>query len=382
MVLSKKEILKISAVAITLGAAVFVVNMFLNYLVDLSDLKEDIPSMYADDFDTMYSMCVSVAEICGGMMAATATLMTIFFVLNYVDQHSSQLGILKALGYSSESIALRLWPFPIGAFLGSLLGYLLSAAFFPLFYDAQNNGVAFTVEEEWHLILILPLTLIPAMIIALVTFLSAIAKLQKSALSLITGKDDKQKKAKASKDIAKPSKDRPFLKQMPISVLKSRKMLIFFALFASFCFTGNLQVAMSMKPYTSDVMRWMMIIIASIIAAMAHLLSMSSLIAGNRRSISLMRLMGYTQKECRKAVLDVYRPFAYGGVIIGSLYAYGLMYYMVNVLFKDVEGVEPYSFDWIALLISTAIFAVVYEISIYLFSKKIEKIDPKLIMME
>jgi hypothetical protein len=388
MILSRKELAKISAVAVTLGAAVFVVNMFLNYLMDLAAMKDEIPQMYSDVFDTMYSSCVSVAEICGGMMAATAAIMTIFFVINYVDQHSSELGILKALGYSSVSIAIRLWPFPAGALIGSLAGYLLSAAILPSFYRAQNSGIPFTVERQLHLALLPLLVLATTAVIALTAFISAVVKLRKSALSLITGRSDRQnagrtRKVRGSEKIINQNrKERPFLKQMPLSVLKSRKLLVFFSLFASFCFTGNLQVSISMKPYTSDSMRIMMIVIASIIAAMAHLLSMSSLISGNRRSISLMRLMGYSQRECRHAVLDVYRPFAYFGVVFGSLYAYGLMDFMVNVLFRDVEGVEPYSFGWGTALFSAVVFAAIYECSVVIFSKQIEKIDPKIIMME
>lgn len=69
-------------------------------------------------------------------------------------------------------------------------------------------------------------------------------------------------------------------------------------------------------------------------------------------------------------------------VIVGSICAFMLMYFMVNVLFKDVEGVEPYSFSWGACIFSAAVFAALYECSVFLFSKQIAKIDPKLIMME
>ena len=98
--------------------------------------------------------------------------------------------------------------------------------------------------------------------------------------------------------------------------------------------------------------------------------------------IAMMRVFGYSQKECCRAILGGYRPLSYIGFIIGTVYQYGLLRLMVDIVFKDVEGVPTYKFDFPTMLISLACFITIYEIMMYIYSEKIKKISIKEIMIE
>lgn len=100
------------------------------------------------------------------------------------------------------------------------------------------------------------------------------------------------------------------------------------------------------------------------------------------KTIAMMRVFGYSQKECCRAILGGYRPLSYIGFIIGTVYQYGLLRLMVDIVFKDVEGVPTYKFDFPTMLISLACFITIYEIMMYIYSEKIKKISIKEIMIE
>lgn len=73
-------------------------------------------------------------------------------------------------------------------------------------------------------------------------------------------------------------------------------------------------------------------------------------------------VFGYSQKECCKAILSGYRPVSYIGFAIGTLYQYTLLRVMIDLVFKDVDGVAAYEFDVPIMLLSLAVFILLYEI--------------------
>lgn len=93
----------------------------------------------------------------------------------------------------------------------------------------------------------------------------------------------------------------------------------------------------------------------------------------------MMRILGYSQKECSAAILGGYRPGSYIGFAIGTVYQYAILRIMVSIVFKDVEGVPDYEFDFPVMLVSLAAFAVIYEILMYIYSRKIRRISIKTI---
>ena len=89
-----------------------------------------------------------------------------------------------------------------------------------------------------------------------------------------------------------------------------------------------------------------------------------------------------SQKECCKAVLDGYRPISYIGFAIGTIYQYALLRIMVDIVFRDVDGVPVYEFDFPAMLIALVSFIIVYELLMFAYSDRIKKISIKEIMIE
>lgn len=75
-------------------------------------------------------------------------------------------------------------------------------------------------------------------------------------------------------------------------------------------------------------------------------------------------------------------PISYIGFIIGTVYQYGLLRLIVDIVFKDVEGIPTYKFDFPAMLISLVCFITIYEIMMYIYSEKIKKISIRKIMIE
>ena len=96
----------------------------------------------------------------------------------------------------------------------------------------------------------------------------------------------------------------------------------------------------------------------------------------------MMRVFGYSQKECCRAILGGYRPLSYIGFAIGTIYHYALLRIMVDIVFKDVEGVPAYKFNFPVMLLSLVCFFAIYEILMYVYSAKIKKVSIKAIMIE
>ena len=95
-----------------------------------------------------------------------------------------------------------------------------------------------------------------------------------------------------------------------------------------------------------------------------------------------MRIFGYSQKECCKALLGGYRPISYIGFAIGTIYQYILLRIMVDIVFKDIDNIPVYQFDFPVMFFSLVFFIVVYEFIMYYYSERIKKISVKEIMIE
>lgn len=54
----------------------------------------------------------------------------------------------------------------------------------------------------------------------------------------------------------------------------------------------------------------------------------------------------------------------------------------MDIVFKDIEGVPVYRFDFPVMLISLAVFVLLYEVLMLVYSEKIKKISIKEIMIE
>lgn len=142
------------------------------------------------------------------------------------------------------------------------------------------------------------------------------------------------------------------------------------------------QMSAGMKDLSSEMMGAMMVLIGLVLAFTTLFLAITTVINGNKKTIAMMRVFGYSHKQCCMAILGGYRPLSYIGFALGTVYQYALLRVMVDIVFKDMEGVPAYEFDFPMMLVSLAVFIFVYEMLMRIYSEKIKKISVKEIMLE
>lgn len=379
MLIGIKDIAKLLAISIVTCCAAFVCALFLNYNIDIVGIKDDIAtSQGMVMYDAQVATGKVVAGIAGGCLVATTVVLLIFYVKNYIDSHGKELGILKALGYSDISVAKHFWVFGVSVLVGAVIGYAAAAVYMPTFYDAQNNMELFPqMKPEFHFSLVLYIIALPTVFFMLLAVLYAFFKIKSPVLGLL--RETQNVKIKVSKN---DKGDFPFLTDLKKSTLKSRKILVFFVGFSAFCFSAMTQMSMSMDELASESMSFMIISIGLILAFMTLLMSLTSVVKSNTKTIAMMKVFGYSQKECSGSILGGYRPVSYVGFFIGTAYQYLLLKIMVDVVFADLENMPEFNFNFEALAVSAVTFIAAYEIILYCYSRKISGQSVKSIMLE
>ena len=320
-----------------------------------------------------------VCLVSGGCLLLTSVVMLFFYVKHYIDTHKKELGILKALGYSNLKIAGNFWVFGTGVFLGTTVGFLGAFLLMPEFYERQNEvGILPKIAISFHPSLLLYLVILPTIAFAILAVFYASLKLKRPVLALLKNEFQSFSKVKRFRE----GKDCPFLEDLRKHTLRTKKTLAFFIVFASFCFSAMMQMSASMDELASEMMAAMMLLIGMVLAFTTLLLAITTVIKGNTKTIAMMRVFGYSQKECCRALLGGYRPLSYIGFVLGTVYQYVLLRIMVDIVFKDMEGMPAYEFDFPMMLRTLVFFLVVYELVMYCYAEQIKKISVKEIMLE
>lgn len=377
MTVSFKDALKFVGIIITVCCAVLVCNLFLNYGIDLNALSGEFTESQQIAYTALKLNNKVVCAVTGGCLGVTSAVLLVFYIGHYIKQNSAKFGILKALGYGDFKIAAGCAVFGFCVFIGAAAGYALSWALMPKFYAVQNEGdVIPNVILRYHPTLLL-IVVLPTLFYSALSVLIAYFKLKMPALALIKG-EDRQRRVK----VRKSEKDRNFLTELAFSVFGSRKMLVFFVGFGCFCFGSMILMGLSMREYASDMMGFMILVIGLILAAMSLLLALSAVVGGNAKTIAMLKANGYSLKESGLAVLGLYHIPAIIGFAIGSVYQWGVLNVMINIVFSSVEGTAHYSFDWKAFGICLAVFIVAYEALNLFYALRIAKTPVKSIMSE
>ena len=380
MIVSFKDTIKLIAISIMVACGVFVSTLFLSYNMDIVKIKDQIVNEQVQVFyDAQVKTSIVVSSVSGGCLSLTSVVMLIFYIKNYIDTHKKELGILKAIGYPNIRIALDFWVFGLSTLFGAIIGYLGAHIIIPLFYNVQNkDNIIPEVTYNFHPLLILCLIVLPTLLFSLVAILYANHSLKGSTLYLLEDKLDVPKKEKKYKE---KNNDNSYLKELK-KVTLGKKTLTFFIIFAAFCFSSMTQMSFSMKDLASSLMGIMVLIIGLLLACTTLLLATITVINGNKKNIAMMKVFGYSQKECSKSIIDVYRPLSYIGFFVGTFYQYGLLRIMVDIVFKDFEGVPEYKFDFPMMFVSLVCFIIFYELIMNIYSKRIKNISIKEVMIE
>ena len=377
MVVSIRDIFKLIGVILVCFCAVFVCAIFINYGIDLKAVESEIAETSRTYYDASMLTCKAVCGVSGAVLALTSVVLLCFYISHYIESHSRDLGILKAMGYSRSKIASGFAVFGLSVLLGTSLGYAGSHLMMPKIYEVQNqDGLLPDFGVRFHPELIFFVIVIPAVVFAGIAVAYSYKKLKKPAMDLLRERNITKIK------ISKNEKEMPFLDEMRRNTLRQKKSLVFFIAFAIFCFSAMIQMAASMDEYASRVMSSMILIIGVILAYVILFIATSSVIRGNAKSIMMMKVMGYDAKECANAVFGGYRLWALLGFFAGTLYQYGILKVMVDVVFKDMDNVEPYRFKPVPMLISLAVYVISYEATMYFYRKRVDKMPVKQIMIE
>lgn len=392
MVVGIKDAAKLTGISVIMGCAALICTMFLNYYFDMILIEDQLASeqeiiMYHAQEATVRVICL----VAGGCLLATSVVMLFFYIKHYIDTHKKELGILKAIGYGSWKIAVHFWVFGVSVFLGAAAGFGGAFLLMPWFYALQNKD-HFLPEvllhfhpEVFALLVILPTAAFSALAIcyAGIKLKQPVMLLLKENFRTREGKNRKAAGMAGKRIKEKTQKaEGTFVENLKRSTLRSKKTLVFFIVFASFCFSAMTQMSFSMKDLSSEMMGAMMLLIGLTLACVTLLLAITTVIRGNTRTIAMMQVFGYSQKECSQALLGGYRPVSYIGFALGTIYQYGLLKVMVDVVFRDVEGVPVYEFDVPVMLVSLVTFAIFYEAVMYYYTEKIRGISMKEIMLE
>ena len=380
MVIGIKDAVKLIGISVIACCSVFVCTLFLNYNMDVVSVRDQIAT---EAGRAMYEAQISMGKVTcivtGGCLGITAFIMLLFYVKNYIDTHGRELGILKALGYSNMSIAKHFWVFGISIFTGCSLGYLLAFSYLPTFYRLQNADKLFPdTEVRFHPTVVCLLIGLPVVFFLFASILYATFTLKAPILDLLNGKRE-GKKIRGGRT---ETKNLPFLQDLRKHTVKDRKTLVFFIVFSAFCFSSMIQMSFSMKKLASEAFAFMMISIGLILAFVTLFLSLSTVVKENTKTMAMMKVLGYSHRTCSKAILGGYRPFAFMGFAVGSVYQFLLLKVMVTVVFSEIDDIPEYHFDFAALAISLIVFIAAYETIMYGYSKRIKKISIQNIMAQ
>ena len=379
MVISIKDLRKLSVVSIISFCAVLVSTLFVNFYLDLQSIEVEKLSLPAKAYyDAQVLIAKFVSLVSGGVLSLLAVLLLFFYIKQFIDDHKEELGILKALGYHNVELAKHFWIFSCSVFLGALLGFASSFFFMKDFYDLRNQkDLLPNIEIHFHWQLFIAMLILPTLLFALLGFGYALVKLKQPSLYLLKRLELAQVKQKHRKTKA----NKPFLKELGAVYFYKRKLLIFFVVFAAFSFAAMMQLSLGMKDFIDGTIQVMMMGIGVLLSLSILLLCLATVIQENKASLALMKAFGYSQKECSRVVLARYRLVAYLGFVLGTAYQYGLMKILLKVIVKEAQDVPDYSFDVHLCLITFLAFVILYELLVTYYFKVIRRMTLKEIML-
>ena len=359
MVIGLKDAIKLVGICIISFCAVFVCTMFLSYNIDIVAIQDKITIEQVQTFyDAQILTSKVVSAVSGGCLLITSVIMLLFYIKHYIDTHKKELGILKALGYSNLKIAKNFWIFGLSVLIGTMLGFLAAYCFMPTFYGTQNaDSILPEIKVHFHLSLFFFLVILPTVVFSIISIIYACLKLKKPTLNLL--KDIVTLPSKQLKYKKASNSDLPFLNELQKNTLRQKKALVFFIIFASFCFSAMTQMSFSMDELASKLMGIIIMLIGIVLACTTLFLATTTVIRGNIKTICMMKIFGYSKKECSKAILGGYRPMAYIGFVLGTGYQYMLLKIMVTFVFRDIENIPDYKFDFPMMCVSLIFFIVI-----------------------
>ncbi|MCL2253463.1 MAG: ABC transporter permease, partial [Lachnospiraceae bacterium] len=267
MIIRPKDAAKLFGIFIMCFCAVMVSTIMLNSNMDMARIKDQITE---PDVMTVYDLLVSsgnmTAAVSGGALALTTIIMLFFYIKHYIDVHKSELGILKALGYSNWKVARNFWVFGLSVFTGTAAGFGGAFVLMPEFYRTmRSDSILPDVPLHFNPMLVVYLVILPTLAFSVMAVLYSYRKLKRPVLELIKGSiKTKIRKAKPGK---KQNTDTLFLRELKQSTVRSRFSLVFFIWFGAFVYASCIVMSFSISEVGgSDMMAVLMAGIGVVLA--------------------------------------------------------------------------------------------------------------------
>ena len=384
MIVSPKDVAKLLGILVMTACAVLVCSLFMNSNIDLARIKDQITDMESlIIYDMTVSSGIMTIAVTGGALGLTTLVMLFFYIKHYIDTHKPELGILKALGYSNWKVAKGFWVFGLSVFLGAIIGFCLAYVFMPVFYEQMRSGGPLPdVPLHFNPELIVVFLVLPAIAFSLISVLYSYRRLKLPALELIRGKNSSV--VKKSGQVRFQETGKPFLKDLKHNTVRGRFSLVFFIALSAFIYSNNTQMSFGIAEFgAGGMMAALMVGTGVVLSITALFIAVTTVIRANGKTIAMLRVFGYSNRECGDALLSGYRPAACVGFILGTAYQYGLMRIIISLVFNDEAIAKPaYSFDIWVFIISLSTFVVLYEGIMFLYTVRIKRIPLKEIMQE
>lgn len=348
-----KSIIKAFGGTIVVFCACFVTYLFQSLRLDLQKL--DISEFSAEQkslYDAQINQSNIMLAVALGILGTFAVITLFFSISKYIKENQQNMGILKAMGYKRERIAVEFTKFSINAFLGALLAIIFGVLFQKIFYqEVFANSVLPTLSVSYSPILLLTILLIPSLVFAVAAFLIAFIKLSRRPLEMIKGGKTRHNRTIKEK--------KTYLKTLRSTMLKNHISLVIFVGFAALCFGASVQMSFSLNQFdTSPLFFWMMFLIGLLLGVSILYLAFGFTYSENREYISLMKGYGYYDKEIIKCLYGGYLLVSVIGFVIGTFYQFGLLKLIILVFGDSVEA--EYNFSFLGLLYTLLIFIPIY----------------------
>jgi hypothetical protein len=375
-----KSVFKLTSVIIITSVVVFICTTFVSYPLDLRAIEHLVTSSEAQA--AYLGAQVSLADVIiiatVGLFGSIAVLILMFSIRQFINENSAELGVLKALGYSENRLAITFSKFGLSVFVGSVVGYLLAFFASPVFYGMLTSDyelpatVVFIFRYEILIIMIA----IPTLFFMALAVLYARLRLGRKPLELIRGAND-TKVSKLTQKLQNRGSKQPFLKELKRNVLLNNLALVFFIGFAAFTFAAQVQTAFTVRQLLDNMLLTATFVISGqIVGSVTLLLALTFIIGKNKQYVAMLKAYGYTGSECGKAMFGGYRIVTYVGFATGTFYQYLFIAFIIARAFDNAR----IEFDIAGFFISLSVFVLAYELIMVFYKKRISSIPLREIM--
>ena len=378
-IIQLKQLKQLSVVAVICACASFVATLFLNFWLDLRLLDFDQLSLLGQAYYRVQEKISQVvAGVSGLVLVATALAMVLFYIHQFIEDHQTDLGILKAMGYARGQLARQFWIFGLYGLLGTLLGGLAAYTFLPHFYTTRNSaGLLTGLSLHLHWGLVLTMVLLTSLLLTAMAVGYAYHVLARPSLVLLKG----------SQTLRPPRKKGPqggrenFLSDLRASLFWRHKFLIFLVGFAAFCIAAMLQLALSLQDMMDVALQVMMIGIGLILSLSIFYLALLTLLSRHKDSVAILKAMGYSQRDCLSVTLRPYYGVVMLGFLLGSVYQFCIMRLILWLVVGQGSQMVDSGFNWVNFVLAGFLLVIVYTGFNVYFSRRLAQVPIKAILL-